>query len=41
MGKLDGVDPYDMLETQLTEDFLTLKKNYRQLALRYHPDRNK
>ncbi len=41
MARLDGVDPYDMLETKPTEDFATLKKNYRSLALKFHPDRNK
>jgi curved DNA-binding protein CbpA len=41
MARLDGIDPYDMLEAKPTDDFLALKKNYRALALKYHPDRNK
>jgi molecular chaperone DnaJ len=38
--KLEG-DPYEILNTEPSADFLQLKKNYRSLALKYHPDRNK
>lgn len=34
-------DPYELLESTPTSDFADVKKKYRNLALRYHPDRNK
>jgi curved DNA-binding protein CbpA len=40
MEKLGG-DPYDILNTPPAGEFALLKKNYRMLALKYHPDRNK
>lgn len=36
-----GGDPYEILATPPDADFAILKKNYRTLALKYHPDRNK
>jgi curved DNA-binding protein CbpA len=36
-----GGDPYEILTTPCDADFAVLKKNYRMLALKYHPDRNK
>lgn len=38
--RLEG-DPYEILNTPPSADFAALKKNYRSLALLYHPDRNK
>lgn len=40
IGRLGG-DPYEILATPSDADFALLKKNYRALALKYHPDRNK
>ena len=40
IGRLGG-DPYEILVTPSDADFALLKKNYRALALKYHPDRNK
>ena len=34
-------DPYELLNTSPEAPFSELKKNYRILALKYHPDRNK
>ena len=34
------VDPYEILEIQRDADAETIKKAYRRLALKYHPDRN-
>ena len=34
-------DPYELLNTSPEAPFSELKKNYRVLALKYHPDRNK
>jgi curved DNA-binding protein CbpA len=36
-----GGDPYAILQTPPEADFAILRKNYRMLALKYHPDRNK
>lgn len=36
-----GADPYEILNTNPNEDLLQLRKNYRHLAFKYHPDKNK
>ena len=35
------IDPYELLESTPDMDFGDVKKNYRMLALRFHPDRNR
>jgi DnaJ-class molecular chaperone len=35
-----GVDPYELLGTDSSADPATLRKNYRTLAIKYHPDKN-
>ena len=33
-------DFYELLEVERNADFDTIKKSYRKLAMKYHPDRN-
>jgi curved DNA-binding protein CbpA len=35
-----GTDPYSILKTEPNTDLLTLRRNYRALAIQYHPDKN-
>lgn len=36
-----GGDPYALLEADPSSDISLLRKNYRSLAIKYHPDKNK
>lgn len=36
-----GGDPYELLETDPSAPLQTIRKNYRSMAFRYHPDKNK
>ena len=35
-----GCDPYEILNTDTQSDLTVLRKNYRSLAIKYHPDKN-
>lgn len=35
-----GADPYEILATDPKSDIAVLRKNYRNLAIKYHPDKN-
>lgn len=35
-----GCDPYEILNTDPQSDLTVLRKNYRSLAIKYHPDKN-
>lgn len=35
-----GKDPYEILNTDPNEDLANLRKNYRSLAIKYHPNKN-
>ena len=38
---MDGKSYYDILEVPKTASEMEIKKAYRTLSLKYHPDRNK
>lgn len=37
---MKGFDPYEILEIDPDAPIEKIKKSYRRLALKYHPDRN-
>lgn len=37
---MKGFDPYEILEVEPDAPIEKIKKSYRKLALKYHPDRN-